>query len=85
MQNDDRQKNYLTCFFPITYTTRLPERYEDNLLTHPELDLDLWLETRSSGEPDRNLVYGISNITTKDMQMGCSVSTIGSSQSGSSS
>jgi len=29
----------------------LRERYGDNILTHPEFDLDLWMEVGSSGEP----------------------------------
>jgi len=48
----------------------------DNPSTYPELDPDLWLEARSSSEPDRNQVYGISNTTAKDLQIGRSVLTI---------
>jgi hypothetical protein len=51
----------------------------DALLTHLELNLDLWLEARSSSRPDRNWVYGISNTTAKDTWMDHNVSTIDSS------
>jgi hypothetical protein len=56
----------------------------DDLLTLLELDLNLWLEAKSFSRPDRNQVCSISNIIAKDIQMGCSVSTVGSSQSSSS-
>jgi len=56
----------------------------DDLLTLLELDLNLRLEAKSFSRPDRNQVYGISNTIGKDIQMGCSVSILGSSQSSSS-
>jgi hypothetical protein len=57
----------------------------DDLSIHLKLDPDLWLkEAKSSGGPDKNQVYGISNTTTEDMA-GHSLSTIGFSQSGSNS
>jgi len=42
---------------------------------------DLWMEVRSSGGPDKNRVYGLSNTTAENLQGARSVSTVGSSQS----
>jgi nitrogenase subunit NifH len=50
-------------------------------LTHPEFDPDLWMEVGSSGGPDKNRVYGLSNITAENLRVTRSVSTVGSSQS----
>jgi hypothetical protein len=72
-------------FFQETYNNRLKERYGDDILTHPEFDLDLWMEVGSSGGPDKNQVYGLSNTTADNLRTACSVSTVGSSQSISSS
>jgi len=52
----------------------------NNLSTHPDFDLNLWMEARSSGGPDRNQVYRLSNTMTENLQMTHSVSIIGSSQ-----
>ena len=60
---------------------RLKERYRDDILTHPEFDPDLWMEVGSSGGPDKNRVYGLSNITVDNLRTARSVSTVGSSQS----
>jgi len=68
-------------YFQETYNNRLKERYGDDILTHPEFDLDLWMEVRSSGGPDKNQVYRLSNTTADNLQSTCSVSTVGSSQS----
>ena len=57
------------------------ERYGDDPLTHPEFDLDLWMEVGSSGGPDKNRVYELSNTTAENLRVACSVSTVGSSQS----
>jgi hypothetical protein len=35
----------------------------------------------SSGEPDRNRVYKLSNTTAENLRMACSVSTVGCSHS----
>jgi len=59
----------------------LRERYGDDSLTHPEFDPDLWMEVGSSGGPDKNRVYGLSNTTIKNLRVARSVSTVGSSQS----
>jgi DNA-directed RNA polymerase subunit L len=59
----------------------LNERYEDNLSTHLDLDLDLSLEVGSSGGPDRNRVYELLNTTTENLQTTRSVSIVGCSQS----
>jgi hypothetical protein len=40
--------------FQDTYNSRLKEKYENEPLTHPDLDPDLWLEVGSSGGPDKN-------------------------------
>jgi len=54
-------------------------------LTHPKFNPDLWMEVGSSGGPKKNLVYGLSNTTADNLRSTRSVSTIGSSQSISSS
>jgi len=63
----------------------LRERYGDNILTHPEFDPDLWMEVGSSSGPDKNRVYELSNTTADNLRSTRSVSTVGSSQSISSS
>jgi len=63
----------------------LRERYGDNILTHPEFDPDLWMEVGSSSGPDKNRVYGLSNTKADNLRSTRSVSTVGSSQSISSS
>jgi hypothetical protein len=72
-------------YFQETYNNRLRERYGDDTLTHSEFDLDLWMEVGSSGGPDKNRVYGLSNTTADNLRSTRSVSTVGSSQSISSS
>jgi hypothetical protein len=62
----------------------LRERYEDDPLTLLEFDLDLWMEVGSSGGSNKNQVYGFSNTTTENLRAAHRVSTIGSSQSASS-
>jgi len=59
----------------------LKERYEDNLSTHPDLDLDLLLEARLLGGPNRNQVYEHSNTMAENLLITCSVLTVGCSQS----
>ena len=61
------------------------ERYGDDPLTHPEFDPDLWMEAGSSGGPDKNRVYGLSNTTAANLRSTGTASTAGSSQSVSSS
>jgi len=68
-------------YFQETYNNQLRERYGDDILTHPEFDPDLWMEVGSSGEPDKNRVYGLSNTTADNLRSAHSVSTVGSSQS----
>ena len=75
----------LFIYFQETYNNRLRERYEDDILTHPEFDPDLWMEVGSSDGPDKNRVYGLSNITTDNLRSTRCVSSVGSSQSISSS
>jgi hypothetical protein len=75
---------WLLFYFDETYNNRLRERYEDDPLTHLEFDPDLWMEVGSSGGPDKNRVYGLSNTTTKNLRAARSVSTVRSSQSESS-
>jgi len=72
-------------YFQETYNNQLRERYGDDTLTHPEFDPDLWMEVGSSGGPDKNRVYGLSNTTADNLRSTRSVSTVGSSQSISSS
>ena len=68
-------------YFQETYNSRLRERYGDDPLTHPEFDPDLWIEVGSSGGPDKNRVYWLSNTTAENLRAARSVSTVGSSQS----
>jgi len=63
----------------------LRERYGDDNLTNPEFDPDLWMEVGSLGGPYKNRVYGLSNTTADNLRSTRSVSTVGSSQSISSS
>jgi hypothetical protein len=46
-------------YFQETYNIWLKERYEN--------DPDLWLEAGSSGEPDRNWMYGLSNTMAENL------------------
>lgn len=91
VRSQDRQKgaqqfvDNRASHFVETYNNRLRERYGDDILTHPEFDPDLWMEVGSSGGPDKNRVYGLSNTTADNLRSTCSVSTVGSSQSISSS
>jgi hypothetical protein len=68
-------------YFQETYNSRLRERYEDDTLTHPNFDSDLWMEARSFDGHDKNWVYGLSNTTTENLRAARSVSTIENSQS----
>jgi len=54
----------------------LRERYGDDPSTHPDFDPDSWMEARSSGGPDRNRVYGLSNTTAENLRTTHSVSTV---------
>jgi len=72
-------------YFQETYNNRLRKRYGDDILTHPEFDLDLWMEVGSSREPDKNQVYGLSNTMADNLWSTHSVSIVESSQSISSS
>jgi len=58
----------------------LRERYEDDPLTLLDFDLDLWMEVGSFSGPDKNWMYGLSNITAENLWAARSVSTVGSSQ-----
>jgi len=57
----------MNSFFYDTYNSRLNERCGDNLSTHLNLNLDLWLEVGSSSGLDRNRVYKLSNTTTENL------------------
>ena len=73
--------DYFFIYFQETYNNQLRERYGDDPLTHPEFDPDLWMEVGSSGGPDKNQVYVLSNTTTDNLRSTRSASTIRSSQS----
>jgi hypothetical protein len=77
--------DYFFFYFQETYNNRLRERYGDDTLTHPEFDPDLLMEVGSSGGPDKNRVYGLSNTTADNLRSTRSVSTVESSSSISSS
>jgi len=68
-------------YFQETYNSRLRERYGDDPLTLSKFDPDLWMEVGSSGRPNKNQVYGVSNTTAENLRAARSVSTVGSSQS----
>jgi hypothetical protein len=68
-------------YFQETYNSWLKERYGDDPSTHPNFDPDLWMKVESSGGPNKNRVYGLSNTMAKNLRAIRSVSTIGSSQS----
>jgi hypothetical protein len=68
-------------YFQETYNSQLRERYGDDPLTHPEFYPDLWMEVGSFGGPDKNQVYRLSNITAENLRAAHSVSTVGNSQS----
>jgi len=50
--------------------------HEENILTHPPHDPQLWLETGVIDELNRNWVYDISITTIQDMRMCYSVLTV---------
>jgi hypothetical protein len=56
-------------------------RYGDYPSTHLDFDSDLWMEVGSSGGPEKNWVYGLSNTTAENLRSARSVSTVGSSPS----
>jgi len=68
-------------YFQETYNSRLREKYGDDPSIHPDFDPDLWMEVGSSGGPEKNQVYGLSNTTAENLRAAHSVSTVGSSQS----
>ena len=68
-------------YFHETYNSQLKERYGDDPLTHLDFYPDLWMETGSFGGSDRNQVYRLSNTTVENLRTTPSVSTVGSSQS----
>ena len=68
-------------YFHETYNSQLKGRYMDDPLTHPNFDLDMWLEVGSSDEPDRNRVYELFNTTVENLQRTHSFLTIECSQS----
>ena len=68
-------------YFQETYNSQLRKRHGNDPSTHPDFDLDLWMDARSYGGPDRNRVYRLSNITGENLRTACSVSIIRSLQS----
>ena len=55
-------------YFQETYNNRLRETYGDDPSTDPEFDPDLWMEAGSSGGPDKNRVYGLSNTRADNLR-----------------
>ena len=55
-------------------------KLSNNMVTS-DIDLDLWLKTRSFGGPNRNQVYELSNTISEFLQTTHSASTVGCSQS----
>jgi hypothetical protein len=67
-------------YFQETYNNCLKERYREDPSTHPDFNPDLWLEAGSSGGPDRNWVYGLSNTMAENLWTTHSVSIVKCSQ-----
>jgi len=67
--------------FQETYNSRLRERHGDGPSTHSDFNPDLWMEAGSSGGPEKNRVYGLSNTTDENLRSARSVSIVGSSLS----
>jgi hypothetical protein len=59
----------------------LRERYGDDPSTHLDFNPDLWMEVRSSDRLDKNRLYGLSTTTAENLRAVRNVSTVGSSQS----
>ncbi|KAI5562836.1 hypothetical protein BDE02_15G076300 [Populus trichocarpa] len=85
IRSEDRQKGVQQFIdnhaqhFVETYNSWLRERYRDDPSTHSDFNPDLWMEVRSSGRPEKNWVYGLSNTTAENLRVVHSVSTNGSS------
>jgi hypothetical protein len=62
-----------------TYNSWLRERYGDDPSTYPDFDQDLWMKAGSSGGPDKNQVYKLSNTTAENLRSARSTSIVGSS------
>jgi hypothetical protein len=67
--------------FQDIYNSWLKKRYEYDPLTHPNIDLNLWLEAGSSNVSDRNQVYGLSNTTNENLRTTLSALIVGCLQS----
>jgi len=67
--------------FQKTYSNQLKERYEDDLLTHSDINPYLWLEAGSFDGPNGNQVYRLSNTTTENLRTTLSALTVRCSQS----
>ena len=67
-------------YYQETYNKRLRERYEDDPLTYPEFDPNLWMKVGSLGGPNKIRVYGLSNTTADNLRSARSALTVGSSQ-----
>ncbi|XP_011037152.1 PREDICTED: uncharacterized protein LOC105134443 [Populus euphratica] len=67
--------------FVETYNSRLRKRYGDHSSTHPDFDPDLWMEVGSSGGPDKNQVYRLSNTMAENLRWVHSVLIVESSPS----
>jgi hypothetical protein len=72
--------NDFIFYFQETYNNCLKERYREDPSTHPDFNPDLWLEAGSSGGPDRNWVYGLSNTMAENLWTTHSVSIVKCSQ-----
>jgi hypothetical protein len=70
--------NMMISFFNFQelYNSRLRERYKDDFSTHSDFNPDLWIEAGSSGGPNKNQVYGLSNTTTENLRAARNVSTV---------
>lgn len=87
VRSEDRQKGVQhfvdkhAQHFVETYNSQLRERYGDDPSTHPDFDPNLLMEVGSSGGPNKNQAYVLSNTTAENLRAARSVSTVASSQS----
>lgn len=60
-----------------TYNVNKVGEHEKNTFTHYPHNPQLWLETGATNEPDRNHVYGMPIISTRDIRADYNVTTLG--------
>jgi len=71
----------ILVFISRRHNNRLRGRYRDDPSTYRDFDPDLWMEAGSSGGPDWNCVYGLSNTIAENLRTTRSILNVRSSQS----